>query len=123
MFISDTDPLRRRALRAAFVYLLVAAFCAFFGGVYEHFSHDVWSAWMVYAFAFPLAGGALPMFALALYGARLPGRTARSLWACGLAALTLGSVMTGVLEIYGSTNGLIAVYWWVGAARCAAGHA
>lgn len=42
------------------VYILaVSAFCTVFGEVYEHFSHNVYSAYMVFAFAFPLAGGAL----------------------------------------------------------------
>lgn len=44
-------------MKTACAYLAVSAFCAVFGAVYEHFSHNVYSACMVFAFAFPLAGG------------------------------------------------------------------
>ena len=57
MYISGTD--KKSYMNTACVYLAVSAFCAVFGEVYEHFSHNVYSAYMVFAFAFPLAGGAL----------------------------------------------------------------
>ena len=52
------DPARRDVLRHAVLSLSFAVFCAFFGAVYEHFSFGVYSNFMIYAFAFPLAAGA-----------------------------------------------------------------
>ncbi|MCD8098741.1 MAG: hypothetical protein LUE31_12140 [Lachnospiraceae bacterium] len=69
---------------------------------------------MIYAFAFPLAGGALPFFLLAFRGGRTPSRLPLHFYHSGIAALTVGSIFQGVLEIYGTTNSLISVYWIVG---------
>ena len=115
MFISDTKIQKSHVAKTGFIYLLVSLFCVLFGAVYEHFSHEVYSGYMIYAFVFPLAGGALPLTALTIYGCRqLPGRLALNLYNAGIAALTVGSMMEGVLEIYGTTNDLIQIYWIAG---------
>lgn len=107
MFTSATD-------RTAFAYVLVTALTALFGGVYEAFSHGVWSGWMVYAFAFPLALGALPFGWMAMKRKALPCRWCCRLHHAGVATLTVGSIIEGVLAIYGTTNHLIIVYWAAG---------
>ena len=110
MFTSD----ERRLIRFAVGDAAAAGFFAFFGGVYELFSHEVYSYWMIYAFAFPLLLGVLPML-LHLKGERQrPDARTLTVWHCGLAALTVGSVMRGVVEIYGSTNRLLYVYPYAG---------
>ncbi|MBQ7670795.1 MAG: hypothetical protein IJS45_08760 [Clostridia bacterium] len=85
------------------------AFLALFGAVYELFSHEVYSYFMIYAFAIPLTLGALT-YALLLIFKKYPGKTETRLWNSGIAALSVGCVFRGVLEIYGTTNSLIAVY-------------
>ncbi len=85
------------------------AFLALFGAVYEHFSHGVYSCFMLYAFAVPLAAG-VALYAVLLYLRRFPNRTFLSLWNAGIACLSVGSVFRGVLEIYGTTNALTVVY-------------
>lgn len=45
---------------------------------------------------------------------QLPGRLPLNLYNAGIAALTVGSLMEGVLEIYGTTNDLLRIYWFVG---------
>lgn len=97
--------------KTGFLYLFLSMFCILFGAVYEYFSHEVYSKFMLYAFAFPLAGGALPFFGMAFYRIPVPGRAARNLYHSGIVSLTIGSVMEGVLEIYGTTNRLVLVYW------------
>lgn len=122
MSTSAIEGRRGRLLQAAFAYLAISLFCALLGGVYEHFGHGVYSFFMRYAFAFPLAGGALPLMALALFArCRFPGRLALNLYNSGIAALTVGSLLKGALDIYGTTNALIPVYWIAGAAFVAAG--
>ena len=101
--------------KAGFHYLSVSLFCVLFGAVYEYFSHEVYSYFMLYAFVFPLCGGALPFTALALgRTVKMPSFLPRQLYHFGIATLTVGSVMKGVLEIYGTTNDLTSIYWYVG---------
>ena len=101
-------------------YLLSSLGCLGFGLVYECFSHQVYSPFMLCAFLIPLLGGegvfALPGLAR---WERWPGPFSRALWHSGLAALTVGSLFRGVLDIYGTTSRLSAVYWAVGAALLA----
>ena len=101
-----------KAGKTAFYYLLAAGFWALLGGVYEHFSHGVYSTSMVYAFAYPLVGGAIPFLAMALWCRNCAG--GNGLYHCGIATLTLGSILRGVLEIYGTDSRLLAVYPWAG---------
>lgn len=102
--------------RTSLVYLLATALTALFGGVYEIFSHGVWSPWMVYAFAFPLLLGALPFSILALQRRPHPQPWVCRLHHAATATLTVGSIMEGVMEIYGTTNQLTVIYWIAGAA-------
>lgn len=52
-----------RYLKTSFIYLIVSIVLMIAGAVYEHFSFGVYSYFMIYAFAIPLAGGALPFLA------------------------------------------------------------
>jgi hypothetical protein len=89
--------------------LCASVFFALFGGGYEQFSHQVYSYYMIYAFALPLILGALP-WALALgRGWRIP-EGVPGLWNAAVLTLTLGSVLRGVLDIYGTTSHLLFVY-------------
>lgn len=124
MWVAEKDPAALR--RWEFSYLLLSLLCLLFGAVYERFSHGVYSVFMLYAFSIPLTGGTLLCFLLDRYGReRMPGRLTRNLYNSGLAALTVGCVFRGVLEIYGTTNRLTAVYWIAGfgfIAAAAAGY-
>ena len=84
-------------------------FLALFGAVYEAFSHEVYSFCMIYAFAIPLILGVLT-YTLLLIFKKYPGRAAMNLWNSGIAALSVGCVFRGALEIYGTTNSLCIVY-------------
>ena len=33
---------------------------------------------------------------------------------CGIYTFAVGSIFRGILDIYGTTNALSAVYWWAG---------
>lgn len=107
------------AAKRAMVWLIVTIFTAFFGAVYEHFSFGVYSMYMLYAFAPPLLLGALPSLICALSSIRLPGRVSMNLCASAIATLTVGSIFTGVVEIYGTTNRLSGVYVIAGGALLA----
>ena len=93
--------------------MLATVGCALFGAVYELFSHEVYSYFMIYAFAFPLLFGAVPFFLMQKAGKLFSGKAA-DLNHAGVATLTVGSILQGVLEIYGTSSPLIACYWTVG---------
>lgn len=108
---------RQRAAKTALVYLVIAILCAAFGAVYELYSHEVYSYFMLYAFAFPLCGGALPYLIYSQFsGIAIPNSYDRLLGHAGIATLTIGSIISGVLEIYGTTNLLTSAYWVAGGA-------
>ncbi len=116
LYTSAISKEHKTMAKTGFVYLFISLFCALFGAVYEVFSHEVYSYYMIYAFGFPLAGGALPFFTLAFASRSLPSKVSLNLYHCAIATLTIGSILQGVLEIYGTTNRLIYAYWIVGLA-------
>jgi len=101
--------------KQTFFHLTIAAFFALFGAIYELFSHEVYSYFMLYAFAIPLILGALPCSILTVFGHKKPFLgllTKRTFffWNCGVLTLTIGCAFQGVLEIYGTSSRLIVVY-------------
>lgn len=103
--------------------LTATLFCALFGAVYEAFSHGVYSYGMLYAFAFPLVLGVTPLLLITMLRAPYPNRFVRGVYHAGIATLTVGSLVSGALEIYGTTNPLTLVYWIVGGVLAASGAA
>lgn len=103
--------------KTALIYLISSIFCALFGAVYEYFSFGVYSYHMLYAFAYPLIGGTLPALIVCLRGINNPPwKVSEWFYHCGIATLTVGSIIRGVLDIYGTTNQLTQWYWYAGAA-------
>ena len=91
-------------------YVIATAFCALFSFIYELFSHGIYSYFMLFAFGIPLVMGVLPL-AIMLRGAgRVPAKECCAFYDCGVATLTLGSIFEGVLEIFGTSNKLVAIY-------------
>ena len=109
--MSTSDNRRKQILRTAFFYTLITLFCVIFGAVYEQFSHGVYSYKMIYAFAVPLRLGTIVLFLIALRAGRFPNSGSLLYWNCGVAALTIGLLFNGVLDIYGTTNQWIIVYY------------
>lgn len=116
MSTSVTDRRLKTPQKLILADLGAALFCALFGAVYEAFSHGVYSYAMIYAFAFPLVLGVLPLYLITVLRAAFPPRAARRIYHAGIATLTVGSLVTGVLEIYGTTNPLTVIYWIAGGA-------
>lgn len=107
----------RKEARLALVYLIISVFAAAFGAIYELYSYEVYSFFMLYAFGFPLVGGALPyMIASRSRKDDCYHEATACFGHCGIATLTVGSFVCGALEIYGISNRLTDVYWIVGSA-------
>ena len=85
--------------------------CAAFSAVYEHFSHGVYSWYMVFLFAVPLIYGLVPfLFSRTALSRRSPGAAPRRLYRWSAATLTVGCCFQGALEIYGTGSGLVKFY-------------
>ena len=70
---------------------------------------------MVFAVAFPLLGGLVAGELLKKVPAeRLPGQLPAEIYHCGLATLTVGSIIRGVMDIYGTENALVKYYAYAG---------
>ena len=108
--------------RVTLKYLLASLLLIVCAAIYEYFSHGVYSAYMIGMFAIPLLLGALPS-AVFWKKRRVPHADVRHLWGAGIATLTAGSFMAGVLEIYGTTSRFTVVYLAAGAALLAAAAA
>lgn len=117
MYLSANKTKEQRVRKTVLVYFGVMLFCGLFSLIYEHFSHGVYSNYMVYLFLFPLLGGVVPFAALGkMSRLPFPDRVPFNLYNSGIATLSVGSCLTGILEIYGTTSVYTNVYWIVGAA-------
>ena len=114
MFTSEHDPQKDLLINVA-----ATIFTALFGGIYEVFSHEVYSYHMIYAFGIPLVLGVLVWTVLLTSDIKVSSAFA-NLWNSAIAVLTVGCVFRGVLEIYGTTNKLVIIYPVAGAMLIAA---
>lgn len=122
MSASDIRANKRFAGRTAIIYICISLFCGLFSAIYEHFSHEVYSDFMVYLFLYPLIGGALPYTVIGLTKRlKSPSPESARIYNSGLAALTLGSCIKGVLDIYGTSSVYVSVYWMAGVLLVATG--
>lgn len=106
---------KRKILKIIVTYLLLTLVCLLFSIIYEHFSHGVYSDYMVYMFAIPLFGGVLPFGIIGLIkNSPLPRRLVINLYNSGIATLTIGSCLSGALAIYGTNSDLVYIYLFFG---------
>ncbi|MCR5546005.1 MAG: hypothetical protein K6F30_05945 [Lachnospiraceae bacterium] len=85
-------------------------FLALFGAIYEVFSHQVYSYFMIYAFAIPMVFGTGGLYLVNRFAKKIPTGISLSAWNMAIATLSIGFVFKGVIDIYGSTNKLLIGY-------------
>ena len=118
--------------RHSIIYFFVTVFTGSFAAVYERFGHGVYSEAMLYAYGIPLLLGTGLSYYLSVgarprklsYGRQAPGlsvfsreaqvRIGANLLNSGVASLTVGAIVYGILEIYGTTGRLTVVYFYAG---------
>lgn len=83
-------------------WFFLSLFCALFSIIYECFSHGVYANAMIFLFVTPFLLGTLPCLILACFQKDMPGR----LYQDGVLALSLAQLLTGILEIYGTSSDL-----------------
>lgn len=100
--------------KQSIIYLFFSIFCFIFGRVYEIFSHDVYSKFMMNAFLIPMFLGCFTSFVIwRLKINKYFNRLSVNLYNAGVATLSVYSIFRGILEIYGTTNVLINIYLYV----------
>lgn len=98
--------------RTFLTYLSITIFCYLFSRIYEHFSYGEFSFFMHYLFYVPLIGGG----ALLLLHLLTPlSRLSYHLWNAGIATITTGFLLRGIINLSGRSTQLDRPYWYVGA--------
>lgn len=100
-------------------YIFTTLFCIVFNTVYSLFGHGVTSPFMSYAYAFSLVlgvGGFILVDQL-----HLENRVAFNLYNAGIATLTVGSLLRGIIDIAGADTIYPVYYFVVGAGLVAVG--
>ena len=90
-------------------YIVITVLFALFGGIYEIFSHGVFSPYMAFSFLIPLVFGVLPAAVLTVMK-KESGLFSSGFYFSALFTFTVWSVIKGVLDIYGTTNGKTVFY-------------
>lgn len=100
-------------------YVFTTLFCIVFNYIYSIFSHGVSSPFMSYAFVFSLVLGVV---GFTLFGRlNLDNRIAVNLYNAGIATLTVGSILRGIIDIAGADTTYPAWYFFVGTVFVAIG--
>ncbi|MCB8975864.1 MAG: hypothetical protein H6657_00355 [Ardenticatenaceae bacterium] len=100
-------------------YIFTTLFCIVFNTVYSLFGHGVTSPFMSYAYAFSLVlgvGGFILVGQL-----HLENRVAFNLYNAGIATLTVGSLLRGIIDIAGADTIYPVYYFVVGAGLAVVG--
>jgi len=98
------------------VYIIITLLTLIFGLIYEMFSHGVISKFMLFAFAIPLVLGVAVSFIIYIAKIKTQTRLQMNLYNAGVATMTIGSIIKGVLDIYGTTNWKVYIYLVLGIA-------
>lgn len=115
MILSILD-IRRTIIK----YIFFTIFILVFGQIYEHFSFGVISNYMIYAFLIPLILGLL-INTIIYFTKIVPRKMGSCLYNNGIITLTVGSILRGVLDIYGTTNIYLKIYLYAGVLLIIAG--
>lgn len=116
------EQIKKTAKNTYITFLVFTVFSAVFALIYEYFSHQVYSYAMIFSFAYPLVLGFIPFFVLYKKGISFfPNDFSRLSYSFGIITLMVGSIFKGVLEIYGTTNRHLVIYYYAAALLLFAG--
>lgn len=104
--------------------MIMTAFCVAVANIYALFGHGIRSDAMDFMFLYPLCGAVVVLlldFALTRHFGHGLSRLARNLINSGIAALTLGAMLRGILYIAGGSSPYAFVFPLTGWSLAAAG--
>jgi hypothetical protein len=98
--------------KTVIIYVFTTLFCIAFAYIYSLFSHGISSPFMSYTFVFSLVLGVVGYTVLGWL--HLGNRTACNLYNAGIATLTVGSILQGIIDIAGADTRYPVWYFLVG---------
>lgn len=110
---SVTNQTSTRTPRTFITYLATTAFLFVFSRIYESLSYGEVSIFMHYMFCVTLIGGALLLGMLTLKPNL--SRMTFNLWNSGVATITAGFLLRGIINLSGRSTTLDQPYWFIGA--------
>ncbi len=110
MILFTSDKRAKPLINSVYFNLGFAIFVALFGAIYEMFSHEVYSYYMIYAFGIPLVLGVLCQVLTPVVFGKFPGSIEAVLWNLSIVTFTAGSLLKGIVDIYGSSNHKLIIY-------------
>ncbi|MDG4500636.1 hypothetical protein [Streptococcus suis] len=111
---SVTNQTSTRTARTFITYLATTAFLFIFSRIYESLSYGEVSFFMHYMFCVTLIGGAVLLGLLQLIPTL--SRLSYNLWNSGVATITAGCLLRGIINLSGRSTTLDQPYWYIGAA-------
>ncbi|MBF0779030.1 hypothetical protein [Streptococcus cuniculi] len=112
MSTSVTNSSVKRIKKISLTYLSLILFLFLFSRIYESLSYGEVSFFMHYLFAVPLIGGSLLLLAFYLFPQL--SRLSFNLWNSGVAVLTAGFLLRGIINLSGRSTTLDLPYWYIG---------
>ncbi|HEM4051453.1 TPA: hypothetical protein U1W10_001472 [Streptococcus suis] len=110
---SVTNQTSTRTPRTFITYLATTAFLFIFSRIYERLSYGEVSFFMHYMFCVTLIGGSLLLGMLTLKPSL--SRITFNLWNSGVATITAGFLLRGIINLSGRSTTLDQPYWFIGA--------
>ncbi|HFU3800418.1 TPA: hypothetical protein ACGO0I_001470 [Streptococcus suis] len=110
---SVTNQTSGRTARTFITYLATTAFLFIFSRIYESLSYGEVSVFMHYMFCVTLIGGGL-LLGLLTIKPNL-SRLTFNLWNSGVATITAGFLLRGIINLSGRSTTLDQPYWFIGA--------
>lgn len=115
LFISD---IRKKFFKTIVIFSIMTIFTFIFDKVYGIFGHGVTSPYMTYMFLYPLLGGVLFYGIIMLLIPSIVNkkryRFFYNIYNSGIAVLTVGSFLRGIMEITGTFSTYLMAYTLVG---------
>lgn len=127
MFILDTNTKNqgKHFIKTIVTYLILSVIAIVVNKVYAIFGHGVSSAAMTWMFLYPLLGGALFYLLICGFANKIIKFTGYRLffniYNSGIATLTFGSFLQGIMEIAGADSIYLVYYYVVGGLLIATG--
>jgi len=116
---------RKQIRKTIWIYLILSVTAVVVNKVYGIFGHGVDSPSMTWMFLYPLLGGALFYFIIERFIPHIIKfsgyRVFYNMYNSGIATLTFGSLLKGILDIAGTNSTYLVFFYIVGGGFIAAG--
>lgn len=109
--------INKRIRKTIIVYFFISIFTIIFDRVYSMFSHGVNSSYMYLMFLYPLIGGTVSYLIFDILVSNFNYKKFRlyfNIYNSGIAVLTVGSLLHGIMEIAGTSSPYLIYYTIVG---------